>query len=210
MGHQPERMCVICRRRLPQQALHRLVLTADGVQYAARGKLEGRGFYLCDQETCLHQAGRRPFRAGQVTVPALSAEVLAKIRAVQQHRLAKAEAKHAQLPQLRDEAEYQAKLAAYLGLARKAGHLQYGLDAVTAAWREGQYILVSEATSPATLDKIQRRFPEEAVDLIPLSKEALGAAIGRVATAVVLLEDEAMKTQVQSLVEAWRRQKGSC
>jgi predicted RNA-binding protein YlxR (DUF448 family) len=50
-----ERMCVICRRRMPKERLHRHVCPSG---YATRlvpdpgQRLPGRGFYLCEDENC--------------------------------------------------------------------------------------------------------------------------------------------------------------
>lgn len=50
----PQRTCIICRRTDAKRALHRIVRTAsgEGVQLDPKGKLPGRGAYLCDNPQC--------------------------------------------------------------------------------------------------------------------------------------------------------------
>ncbi len=62
---QPVRMCVVCRERAPQHALHRWVRDAQGEWQAdPRRKSAGRGAWMCD--ACMATADvkrlRRPFR----------------------------------------------------------------------------------------------------------------------------------------------------
>ncbi len=54
----PQRTCVICRRTDSKRTLHRIVRTAsgEGVQIDPKGKLPGRGAYLCDNANCWQRA----------------------------------------------------------------------------------------------------------------------------------------------------------
>lgn len=54
--HQPQRTCVVCRRKLDKRQLTRLVHTADGLFIDPSGKREGRGAYLCEQPACWRRA----------------------------------------------------------------------------------------------------------------------------------------------------------
>jgi len=54
----PERTCVGCRRRRPQDELVRLVCRDDAVVTAGRGD-PGRGAYVCPSLACLEAAERR-------------------------------------------------------------------------------------------------------------------------------------------------------
>jgi len=51
---QPQRTCIICRSTSDKRRLVRIVRTADGsgVQIDERGKVPGRGAYLCHQRSC--------------------------------------------------------------------------------------------------------------------------------------------------------------
>lgn len=51
----PQRMCVACRLMLPKSELMRLVQTEHGLVPDAGGKMQGRGLYLCGQESCQNQ-----------------------------------------------------------------------------------------------------------------------------------------------------------
>lgn len=55
--HIPQRTCVVCRQTAAKRGLTRIVRTADeGVQVDPSGKRNGRGAYLCDQESCWKRA----------------------------------------------------------------------------------------------------------------------------------------------------------
>ena len=55
--HIPQRTCVVCRETSAKRALVRLVRTADeGVQIDPTGKRNGRGAYLCTQQSCWQRA----------------------------------------------------------------------------------------------------------------------------------------------------------
>ena len=63
-GHEPVRMCVICRRRAPKESLARYVLPPGGEALLAdvSRTSPGRGWYVCAAEDC--QEKFRRFRAG--------------------------------------------------------------------------------------------------------------------------------------------------
>jgi hypothetical protein len=52
----PIRTCIVCHEKNSKRALIRLVRTGQGVQVDLSGKLEGRGAYLCDRESCWDRA----------------------------------------------------------------------------------------------------------------------------------------------------------
>ena len=53
----PQRTCVVCRQTSDKRKLTRLVRTpTDGVQVDPSGKLNGRGVYLCEQQSCWDRA----------------------------------------------------------------------------------------------------------------------------------------------------------
>jgi predicted RNA-binding protein YlxR (DUF448 family) len=54
----PQRTCVVCRSVLPKRSLMRVVRTPEGrVVLDPRGKVSGRGAYLCVRQDCF--AGKR-------------------------------------------------------------------------------------------------------------------------------------------------------
>lgn len=53
----PIRQCVACRERREKPQLARVVRTPEGqVLYDGRGKVSGRGAYLCRSRACLEKA----------------------------------------------------------------------------------------------------------------------------------------------------------
>ncbi|MDX2160436.1 MAG: YlxR family protein [bacterium] len=54
--HTPIRTCVVCREKTGKRTLTRVVRTADGVVIDPSGKMNGRGAYLCEQESCWERA----------------------------------------------------------------------------------------------------------------------------------------------------------
>jgi uncharacterized protein len=54
---QPQRTCIICRQTSDKRTLVRIVRTAAaGVLVDERGKVPGRGAYLCQQNSCWQTA----------------------------------------------------------------------------------------------------------------------------------------------------------
>lgn len=56
--HVPIRTCVVCGSKSDKRTLTRVVRTAEGVQVDPRGKLDGRGAYLCPQAACWESAAK--------------------------------------------------------------------------------------------------------------------------------------------------------
>ncbi len=54
--HMPMRTCVVCREKANKRALIRVVRTESGIQVDRTGKLNGRGAYLCERESCWERA----------------------------------------------------------------------------------------------------------------------------------------------------------
>lgn len=54
--HVPLRTCVVCRDKDSKRTLTRIVRTETGVQVDRTGKMNGRGAYLCDRDTCWQRA----------------------------------------------------------------------------------------------------------------------------------------------------------
>ncbi len=58
---QPQRTCIVCHQTSEKRALTRIVrLASGGVQIDERGKLPGRGAYLCQQWSCWQTALQTP------------------------------------------------------------------------------------------------------------------------------------------------------
>lgn len=53
----PQRRCISCRNQLPKRELLRIVRTPEQkLLYDPRGKMSGRGAYLCGKPACLEKA----------------------------------------------------------------------------------------------------------------------------------------------------------
>lgn len=75
----PMRQCTGCREMKPKRELIRVVRNADGdINIDTRGKLPGRGAYICPETDCLKKArkSRALERAFGVSIPDEIYEVL--------------------------------------------------------------------------------------------------------------------------------------
>ena len=53
IGHKPERTCVACRKKGDKSLFVKLVLNkSGGVSIEKQTKLDGRGAYICNNESC--------------------------------------------------------------------------------------------------------------------------------------------------------------
>ncbi len=75
----PVRQCVACREKREKSQLVRVVRTPDGVLAVdTRGKMPGRGAYLCKEAACLEKAvrSRALQRALECEIPQETMEAL--------------------------------------------------------------------------------------------------------------------------------------
>ena len=56
--YKPERMCIACRKRFPQDRLIRIVKTAEGLVPYEKG-VSGRSCYLCGSRECMSAAFKK-------------------------------------------------------------------------------------------------------------------------------------------------------
>lgn len=99
-----------------------------------------------------------------------------------------------------------ARLTGMIGLARRAGRLTYGFDAVAQDISAGKAkaALLSEDASQRTAKKIKdigSRFNVRVV-VLPVSKISLGNAIGRDDTAVIAITERAFADKILELADA--------
>lgn len=95
------------------------------------------------------------------------------------------------------------KLLGLLGLARRAGWLTFGSDAVErdiSGGRAGIVVLTNDA-SPRTIKNIKEICEKAGTDVfvVPYDKLALGHAIGRGETAVAAVTDKAFSARVSEI-----------
>lgn len=57
-GHIPQRTCVICRRKQNKNDLLRFVIWRKQPVFDLTGNLQARGFYVCDENSCLEKIDR--------------------------------------------------------------------------------------------------------------------------------------------------------
>ena len=67
--HVPVRMCIVCRDKAGKRTLTRIVRTEQGLQVDSSGKMNGRGAYLCDRETCWETAVKTDLLAKALRMP---------------------------------------------------------------------------------------------------------------------------------------------
>lgn len=75
----PVRMCVVCRDKAGKRTLTRIVRTDHGLQVDLGGKMNGRGAYLCERETCWDTAVKTDLLAKALRMP-LSEEDRERLR----------------------------------------------------------------------------------------------------------------------------------
>lgn len=74
LKHVPVRMCVVCREKDGKRALTRVVRTEAGLQVDPRGKMNGRGAYLCERESCWETAVKTDLLAKALRMPLTEAD----------------------------------------------------------------------------------------------------------------------------------------
>lgn len=78
--HVPKRMCIACRSMKPKAELMRLVMSDGSLTVDARGKMPGRGTYICRSAACVELALKTHRLEQQFKMP-LSAGAADRLRA---------------------------------------------------------------------------------------------------------------------------------
>ncbi len=171
---QKPRTCVGCREESPKGVLVRIVRSPDGaVVVDERGKLPGRGAYLCARRECLEKARKSGAiaRALKTTVPEACYEELARrIEACAAH------------PGAGEAAQ---ELCALLGLSRRSGMVLIGSDSVQSQCGKGALLILTAEDCSASVLKFAERLVSplsggraHAHIHTPLSVERLSCALG--------------------------------
>ena len=58
-GHNPQRTCVVCRKKSEKKKLIRFVLLDSEIVLDLNYKIEKRGYYVCDDNDCLKKLDKR-------------------------------------------------------------------------------------------------------------------------------------------------------
>lgn len=102
------------------------------------------------------------------------------------------------------------KLAGLLGLARRAGKITAGTDAVIKEMTKGhaKAVLLASDASPRTQENIKRACAEKKIGCLQtdLNKEQLGASIGRGETAVTAVADSSFAKRMTELSGAVKQE----
>ncbi len=171
---QPQRTCLGCREVKEQGSLIRFVRSPDGEILAdLKGRLPGRGAYLCNRRDCIDAALRRKQfdRAFRQSCQPVTAEQLAGGVA----------------------GELLAYLVSLLGMARKSAKFVSGSNAVLdALTRKGSLavVVLARDISPQIGEKVRRKAAmQKIVTTDLLDKAELGRILGRAERSVVGLPD---------------------
>ena len=193
-GHQPERTCVLTRRKGTRDELIRLALGPDGqVAPDVRARAPGRGAWIGVARTELDRANangkvkaalQRAFKSNAVTVPAdLGERIAAALRQAALDRL---------------------------GMEARSGNLINGADRVETAARSGKVTMLIHAADAGEdgrkkLDQAWRVGGGGAQGVIfPESRTILSMALGRENVVHVALTDPAAASRVQHVLRRWR------
>jgi predicted RNA-binding protein YlxR (DUF448 family) len=193
-GSQPERTCILTRRKGTKEELIRLALSPDGeVAPDVRARAPGRGAWIGVARAELDQANvkgklksalQRAFKTNAVTVP----------------------------PHLGEQTESALRQAALdrLGMEARAGNLINGSDRVETAARSGKVHLLVHAADARedgrrALDQAWRVGGGEPRGMIlPESRTILSMALGRENVVHVALTDPAAASRVRHALARWR------
>jgi predicted RNA-binding protein YlxR (DUF448 family) len=192
--HDPERTCILTRRKAAKEELIRLALSPDGeVAPDVRARAPGRGAWVgitraeldaANDKGRLKGALQRAFKTNDLKVPADLGE--------------------------RTEAALRQAALDRLGMEARAGNLINGSEKVEAAARSGKvHLLIHAADAGADgcgkLDQAWRVGGGAQRGVIfPLSRTILSLALGRENVVHVALTDPAAASRVSHALERWR------
>lgn len=172
MGTEPFRSCVACRTSRPKRELIRLYPAGDGRLNVDLGGGSGRGAYVCPRRPCLEQAVKRGefARCLKTAVAPLTVETLEGL--------------------IREGVAR--KVTALLGLARRAGKIVSGAEAVDSAVKRHSVRLILAATDASANSIAKVRHVAAQVGVVwmqAMGKTELGAAVGGAPRACIAVMD---------------------
>lgn len=181
---QKPRTCVACRGEAPKGLLLRLVRSPAGeVFFDERGKLPGRGAYICLRAECLERA-KKTGAIARALRTAITDEIYLKIaeKIESKARTLGEELRHA------DETLIKKELSSLLGLARRAGLVYIGLDSVQSKRaKEPILILTAKDCSASVKESVRKCGALTAWSGVPLSVSEISGALGANGVQVVAL-----------------------
>jgi len=171
---QPQRTCLGCRQSVEQTRLLRFVRSPDGEILAdLKGRLPGRGAYLCNRRSCIEEALRRS----------------------QFDRSFRRDCRPVTADQLIDliTRDMLTRLASLLGMARKSAKFYAGSNAVLEAMSRKKplaVVILAQDISPQIAAKVRGRAAIQKIVTTELfNKLELGRILGRAERSVVGLPD---------------------
>ena len=179
---QKPRTCVGCREESPKRALIRVVRSPDGsVVVDERGKLPGRGAYLCARRECLARA-----RKSGALAKALRTAIPDSCYAELERRIEEEGTAHA------DPEERLHEICALLGLSRRAGMVLVGSDSVQSQCGRGPLLILTAEDCSASVREFAERQTASGARAhthihAPLSVERLSLALGTGRVQVIAL-----------------------
>jgi len=176
---EPLRRCIGCGRERAKAELIRLVAYEGRVIVDYHAKLPGRGAYVCPQRECI-------------------------ARAMKKHRLERAfklennQLDYHDLPErIRRAIKHQ--ILNLLGRAGRAGRLISGWSEVKRGFARAKLVLVAADAAEST----KRRFASEKTHVL-LSKQELGAAVGKPERSVMAITDDRLAEALARELERYR------
>lgn len=192
--HDPERTCILTRRKATKEQLIRLALSPDGeVAPDVRARAPGRGAWVgvtraeldaANDKGKLKGALQRAFKSNDVKIPADLGE--------------------------RTEAALRQAALDRLGMEARAGNLINGSEKVEAAARSGKvHLLIHAADAGADgngkLDQAWRVGGGDPRGLVlPIGRTILSMALGRENVVHIALTDAAAASRVAHAIARWR------
>jgi predicted RNA-binding protein YlxR (DUF448 family) len=188
MSPPPHRSCAGCGCSREKQDLLRLTISGGSARVDPRGRLPGRGVYLCRDEACVALAERRRALGRWVGAEA-AREAFAAARSV------------IGAP----GADQDVRLLALVGMARRAGAIETGLRSTLAGLGRGEGKLLVLARDIATRGAlVATRAAREAgvPHLTAGTRVALGESLGIGETVAALVLDERLAKAIIDLAAA--------
>ncbi len=187
-GNKPQRSCLGCGATTDKGALLRFVLGPDGfLTPDLKGKLPGRGAYICPLRSCLGLAIKKKRFPASFKSPVSGIDqekIVFAIRTIVTERV-----------------------RGYLSLAAKAGEVFSGSDAVAGRLRGGKVGVLFIATdlSEESRKKFSAMAGHAGVELVAMfDKESLGTLIGKEHRGVVAVEPGGFIAPIKRELEIYR------
>ena len=183
MKKQKPRTCVACRGEAPKGLLLRVVRSPAGeVFFDDRGKLPGRGAYICLRAECLERAKKTGAIARALKTAVTDSLYKRIAEKIESETKARREGGKSDGPLIKKE------LSSLLGLARRAGLVYIGLDSVQSKrTKEPILILTAQDCSASVSETASKCGALAARFSVPLCISEISDALGANNVQVVAL-----------------------